>query len=42
MAGVKVTAGDALFIRTGRWARRAALGAWDTSRTGKRPGPSAR
>jgi kynurenine formamidase len=40
MAGVKVTAGDALFIRTGRWARRAALGAWDTSRTGKRPGPS--
>ena len=28
-AGVRVAAGDALFIRTGRWARRAALGAWD-------------
>jgi len=41
MAGVKVGAGDALFIRTGRWARRAALGPWDTSRTGRRPGPSA-
>jgi len=40
MAGVKVGAGDALFIRTGRWARRAALGPWDTSRTGRRPGPS--
>jgi kynurenine formamidase len=40
MARVKVAAGDALFIRTGRWARRAALGPWDTSRTGKRPGPS--
>jgi kynurenine formamidase len=40
MAGVKVAAGDALFIRTGRWARRAALGPWDTSRNGKRPGPS--
>ena len=26
-AGVKVTAGDALVLRTGRWARRAALGA---------------
>lgn len=41
MAGVKVSAGDALFIRTGRWARRAALGPWDTSRTGQRPGPAA-
>jgi kynurenine formamidase len=40
MAGLKVSPGDALFIRTGRWARRAALGAWDTSRTGQRPGPS--
>jgi kynurenine formamidase len=40
MAGVKVGAGDALFIRTGRWARRAALGPWDTSRAGRRPGPS--
>jgi kynurenine formamidase len=28
-AGVKVSAGDALFIRTGRWARRAAVGPWD-------------
>lgn len=39
-AGVKVTAGDALLIRTGRWARRAALGAWDTGSgpTGKRAG----
>lgn len=29
--GVKVSAGDALFIRTGRWARRAKLGPSDTS-----------
>jgi kynurenine formamidase len=28
-AGVKVAAGDALFIRTGRWARRAKVGPWD-------------
>ena len=28
-AGVTVTAGDALFIRTGRWARRAEVGPWD-------------
>lgn len=28
-AGITVSAGDALFIRTGRWARRAALGPWD-------------
>jgi kynurenine formamidase len=41
MAGVRVTAGDALFIRTGRWARRAARGAWDVSRTGQRIGPAA-
>jgi kynurenine formamidase len=41
IAGVKVSTGDALFIRTGRWARRAALGPWDASRTGRRPGPSA-
>ena len=27
-AGVRVSAGDALFIRTGVWARRAALGPW--------------
>ena len=30
-AGVKVSAGDALFIRTGRWARRAKLGPSDPS-----------
>jgi len=40
-AGVKVSPGDAVFIRTGRWARRAAVGPWDTSRNGRRPGPSA-
>lgn len=28
-AGIKVTAGDVVFIRTGRWARRADKGAWD-------------
>jgi kynurenine formamidase len=28
-AGVKVGSGDAIFIRTGRWARQAAHGAWD-------------
>ncbi len=28
-AGVTVSAGDALFIRTGRWTRRAARGPWD-------------
>ncbi len=27
-AGIKVTSGDALFLRTGRWARRAKLGPW--------------
>jgi kynurenine formamidase len=41
IAGVKVSAGDALFLRTGRWARRAALGPFDQNRTGKRSGPSA-
>jgi len=41
VAGVKVAAGDALFIRTGRWARRATVGPWDLSRTGLRPGPNA-
>jgi kynurenine formamidase len=30
--GVKIGAGDVVLIRTGRWARRAAKGAWDTSR----------
>ena len=28
-AGIKVAPGDALLIRTGRWARRAALGPWN-------------
>ena len=28
-AGVKVGSGDAIFLRTGRWARRAALGPWN-------------
>jgi kynurenine formamidase len=27
--GVKISAGDVIFIRTGRWARRAARGAWN-------------
>jgi len=31
-AGVKVSAGDVIFIRTGRWARRAAIGPWDVGR----------
>jgi len=30
-AGVKVGSGDILLIRTGRWARRAARGAWDVN-----------
>ena len=41
MAGVKIGSGDAVFLRTGRWARRAALGPFDTSRTARRSGPSA-
>jgi kynurenine formamidase len=41
IAGVTVSAGDALLIRTGRWARRAALGPFDTNRTARRSGPSA-
>ena len=28
-AGVKVSSGDVVFVRTGRWARRAALGPWN-------------
>lgn len=41
-SGVTVAAGDAVFIRTGRWARRAAVGPWDLGRTaGMRPGPGA-
>ena len=31
-AGIKVGPGDIVFIRTGRWARRAELGAWDTDK----------
>ena len=31
-AGVKVSAGDVVFIRTGRWARRAEKGPWDAGR----------
>jgi kynurenine formamidase len=30
-AGVKVASGDAVFIRTGRWARREKLGAWNVA-----------
>src|SRR5688572_23853161 len=37
-AGVKVSAGDALFIRTGVWARRKALGPWLRGRLGKAAG----
>ena len=33
-AGIKVGAGDAVFIRTGRWARRAVKGAWDVEKDG--------
>jgi kynurenine formamidase len=32
MAGVKVGEGDVIFIRTGRWARRAAKGPWPVGR----------
>ena len=31
-SGVKISSGDALFIRAGRWARRARLGAWNAGR----------
>ncbi len=30
--GVRISSGDVVLIRTGRWARRAAKGAWDPSR----------
>ena len=30
-AGVKISSGDAVFLRTGRWARRAKLGPWNIS-----------
>ena len=29
--GIKLAAGDAVFVRTGRWARRAALGPWTSA-----------
>src|ERR1700676_144571 len=32
MLHVKIGSGDALFIRTGRWARRAKMGAWNVGR----------
>ncbi len=32
-SGVKIGSGDAIFLRTGRWARREKLGAWPVSRT---------
>jgi kynurenine formamidase len=32
--GVRVAPGDAVFIRTGRWARRAAKGPWDIEKDG--------
>ena len=31
-AGIKVSSGDVIFIRTGRWARRIAVGPWDVGR----------
>jgi kynurenine formamidase len=33
-AGVKVGAGDVVFIRTGRWTRRAEKGVWDIAKNG--------
>jgi kynurenine formamidase len=32
-AGVKVSPGDAIFLRTGRWARRAKLGPWNIAQS---------
>jgi kynurenine formamidase len=32
--GIKVKSGDVVFIRTGRWARRALLGPWDVNKQG--------
>jgi kynurenine formamidase len=37
-AGMKVGPGDALFVRTGRWARRAEKGPWLVMRTGQAAG----
>jgi kynurenine formamidase len=39
-AGFKVGPGDIIFIRTGRWARRAEKGAWDTEKTAAGMHPS--
>ena len=33
-AGIKVSSGDVIFIRTGRWARRAEHGPWDMEKEG--------
>jgi kynurenine formamidase len=33
-AGLKVSSGDMIFLRTGRWGRRAKLGAWDIDAQG--------
>ncbi|HJO39619.1 MAG: cyclase family protein [Vicinamibacterales bacterium] len=38
-SGVTIRPGDAVFIRTGRWARRAAVGPWNVGAQG--PGPHA-
>ena len=32
--GIQVSSGDVVFIRTGRWARRAAVGPWDVNKDG--------
>ena len=32
-AGMKISSGDAVFVRTGRWARRQALGPWNIAQT---------
>ena len=32
-AGLRIASGDVVFIRTGRWARRAEKGAWDVSKS---------
>jgi kynurenine formamidase len=33
MAGVKISSGDAIFVRTGRWARREKLGPWNVAQS---------
>ena len=32
-AGVKISSGDAIFLRTGRWARREKVGPWESHQT---------